>query len=170
MSFQEKVKETVETVKMVLSRKKYLYTSIITGLVVFATLHYFLVANVADNDIWISVMMSGVGYVTWGVVSSLIISALFGIYLSLVIFKISMVRAMGGGGFLGIFGGVVGSFGVGCPTCGAFVLGLIGAPLALMYLPFRGLELQVLSVFVLFLSIYFVGKSINANCKINRKS
>ena len=47
-----------------------------------------------------------------------------------------------------------------------FLFGFIGMPLALMYLPFRGLELQVLGVLILIISIYFTGKSINGSCKV----
>jgi hypothetical protein len=161
--------ETTRTIKFVLSRKKYLLTTIITAVLVFSALYYLIVAKVANNELWISVMMSGAGYVTFSIVSIALISALFGIYLSMVVFKIVMIRAVGSGGFFGIIGGAVGAFGVGCPTCGAFLFSLIGAPLALMYLPFRGLELQALSVVILVFSIYFTGKSINAKCEINPK-
>jgi len=63
VGFKENVQNSLKAVKLVLSRKGYLLTSIFVGLVVFAAMYYFLVANVADNDIWISVMMSGAGFV-----------------------------------------------------------------------------------------------------------
>lgn len=151
---------------MVLGRRNYLYLSIIASLVAFALLYYLLVSSVADNDIWIAVMMSGAGFVTESIVTSLFIAVFFGIYLSLVVFKISMLRAVGGGGFFGLIGSGVGAFGVGCPTCGAFLFSLIGAPLALTFLPFRGAELRIASIGILALSIYFTSKSINASCKI----
>jgi len=168
MKFSEKLEGSMKAVKLVLSKRKYLLTSIIIAIASFLAVYYLLVANVADNDIWISVMMSGAGYITFSVVSIILISALFGIYVSMAVYKIAMIRAIGGGGIFGIFGGAVGAFGVGCPTCGAFLFGLIGAPLALMYLPFQGLELQALGVVLLMTSIYLTGRSINGRCEIKR--
>lgn len=170
MDLKEKFSESNKTVKMVLSNRNYLVLSIVVGILLFGGLYYLLVASVADNDIWIAVMMSGAGYVTFTIASIIAISALFGIYVSLVVFKINMVRAVAGGSLFGVVGGAVGALGVGCPTCGALLFSLVGAPLALTFFPFRGLELRVLGILLLMLSIYFVGKSIRGECKIKINS
>lgn len=161
-----KIDETLEVIRLVFAGRKYVWISVASGLIVFSLLYYFLVSSVADNDIWISVMMSGAGHTTWSIVSSLLIASLFGVYLSLVVFKISMLRAVGGSSLFGLVGGSVGAFGVGCPTCGAFLFSLVGAPLALMYLPFRGLELQTVGVFAMLFSVFLVAKSINSKCEL----
>lgn len=166
MNFREEFLNTLEMIKLVLSKRKYLATSIVTGVVVFGFLYYLLVAKVADNSIWIAVMMSGPGYVTEVVVSSILISAGFGIYLSMIAYKYLSFSSISGKGFFGFIGSGIGAFGVGCPTCGAFLFGLIGAPLALTYLPFRGIELRILGILILFLSIYFVSKSMKGKCEI----
>lgn len=167
MSIQEGIKRTSKVMKLALDGRKYKLIAGIFAFVVFSFLYYFLVAKVADNDIWISVMMSGEGFITFSIVSILITSVLSGILFSMTLFKFNLYKQFGGKGLFGFVGSGVAAFGVGCPTCGAFLFGLIGMPLALMYLPFRGLELQVLGILILFISIYFTGKSINGVCKID---
>ncbi len=166
MNVKKGFNETTKIVKTVLSSWKYRIISLVFGLLFFGALYYFLVATVADNNIWISVMMSGPFFITWSIVNILIISTLSGILLSMTIFKFSSYKKIEGKGILGFIGSGIAAFGVGCPTCGAFLLGLIGMPLALMYLPFRGLELQILGILILITSIYFTGKSIKGVCKI----
>lgn len=158
--------ETSRAIKLVFKNRRYLVFSFFFASISFSFLYYFLVAKVADKSIWISVMMSGEGFVTFSIVSSLLISILSGILFSMILFKFNNFRSFEGKGFFGFIGSGIGAFGIGCPTCGAFLFGLIGMPLALTYLPFRGLELQVLSVLILLVSVYFTGKSINGVCKI----
>jgi len=167
MELNKEYKITIESIKFVLRTWKYKLTSLIFGTIILGFLYYFLVAKVANNEIWISVMMSGPAFVTFSIVSILITSALSGILLSMMAFKFNNYNNVNGGGLFGFIGSGIAAFGVGCPTCGAFLFGLIGIPLALMYLPFRGLELQVLGVLILFVSIYLTGKSIQGFCKIH---
>ena len=84
----------------------------------------------------------------------------------MILFKFNNYRKIEKKGFFGFILSGIGAFGVGCPTCGAFLFGLLGFPLALMYLPFRGLELQFLGVIILIISIYFTDKSIYSTCKL----
>lgn len=167
MELKREYENTVGVMKIVFRSWKYKLIGLISGIVIFGFLYYFLVAKVADNDIWISVMMSGEGFVTFSIVSGLITAGLSGMLISMTLFKFFEYRKIAGGGIFGFIGSGVSAFGVGCPTCGAFLFGLIGMPLALMYLPFRGLELQVLGIAVLFVSIYFTGKSIRSVCRID---
>lgn len=51
-----------------------------------------------------------------------------------------------GGSLLGI---IAGGFGVGCPSCGAFLLSLVGVTAGLSVLPFGGLELWFVSCLVM---------------------
>lgn len=51
-----------------------------------------------------------------------------------------------GGSLLGV---VIGGFGVGCPSCGAFLLSLVGVTAGLSALPFGGLELWVFSSLIM---------------------
>ncbi|MDP4038972.1 MAG: hypothetical protein Q8P57_00095 [Candidatus Pacearchaeota archaeon] len=161
-----KINNTFDAIKLVFEKTRYKVISIVLGILFFGFLYYLLVVNVADKDIWISVMMSGEGFVTFSVVSLLLISSLSAILISMILFKFDNFKSIERRGFFGFIGSGVGVFGVGCPTCGAFLFGLVGMPLALTYLPFKGLELQVLSVIILMISIYLTGKSIKGVCEI----
>jgi len=170
MKIKGEIKEMSNSVNLVLSKKKYKFISLIFGLSLFAILYYFLVAKVAYNSIWISVMMSGSLFITINIIAILITSTLSGILFSMLLFKFSLYNQIIGNGFFGFIGSGVGAFGVGCPTCGAVLFGLIGMPLALMSLPFGGIELQVFGILILIASIYFIGKSINGVCKLEKNN
>ncbi len=158
--------ETIDTIKFVFRKKKYLFLSLASAIVVFVALYYFMLATVAKNSLWIAVSMSGAGYITETLASIFLISSLTGIYLSLIIFRFSLYA---GKSFFGFIGSGISAFGVGCPTCGAFLFGLVGVPFTLMYLPFKGTELRLLGVFVLALSVYLTAKSIRGKCDIKRR-
>ena len=168
MNLTEKFSRTYRTIKFILSKRKYFFITLISGTVIFLVLLYLMVRNVAGRSLRIYLDMSGSIYTIESLISMLIISSLFGIYLSLVVFKISAARSAGKSGFLGIFGGGIGAFGIGCPTCGAFLFGLFGAPLALMSFPLRGAEIRIFSIIILILSVYLISKSINKSCNLNR--
>ena len=167
MNLKREINESWKTIIKILSYKKYFFIALGTAIIVFSLLYYFMVATVANNNLKIALMMSGVNYIYATFLLILILSLLFGVYFSLIIFKFSLSMSMGKQGFAGIIGSLVGAFGVGCPTCGAFLFALIGAPLALMYLPFNGIELQILGILILILSLFFVTKSLNGKCRIN---
>ena len=168
MSFKQEFNETIEILKLVLSEKKYKLISLISGLIFFGFLYYFLVSEVAGNSIWISVMMSGPLFITLSIITILITSTLSGILFSMLLFKFSLYNQTVGNGMFGFIGSGISAFGVGCPTCGAVLFGLIGFPLALMSLPFGGIELQVFGILILIASIYFIGKSINGVCRLEK--
>ena len=168
MTFKKDIKQSWRTLIEILSHKRFFIIAGITALILFGILYYFMVSTVANNSLKIAIMMSGVNFIYLTVLLITIMSILFGIYLSLVVFKFSFINTRKGGLF-GFFGGIIGAFGVGCPTCGAFLFGLIGAPLALMYFPFKGLEIQILGILLLIISIFFITKSMNGNCRINKK-
>ncbi len=109
--------------------------------------------------------MSGYDYTYFTLLSFVIISVLFGVYLSLVVYRFKLVKIMRekkgiSVGFIGYLGLVAGVFGAGCPTCGSVIFALVGAPLALMYFPFRGLELRILAIVILLVSIYILTRSL----------
>ncbi len=158
--------ETLESIKLVFNSRKYVWISLIFGIISFGILYYLLVVKVANQDIWISVMMSGALFITIEVLSAILISVLSAILISMTFFQFNNFRKGSGKGFFGFIGSGIAAFGVGCPTCGAFLFGLIGLPLALTYLPFKGFELQFLGILILIFSIYFTGKSIKGVCKI----
>lgn len=166
MMIRAEVKNTLEAIKLALEERNYKIIAVVFGVIAFSFLYYFLVAKVADKSIWISVMMSGAGFITFSIVISILTAALSGILFSMILFKFNSYKNLENKGIFGFLGSGIAAFGVGCPTCGAFLFGLVGMPLALLYLPFRGLELQVLGLLILMFSVYLTGKSIRGLCKI----
>jgi len=98
---------------------------------------------------------------------TIVISLLFGINICLLIYLVHFSQA---GNFNKInsalsFGGLFsGLFGIGCATCGTFVLssllGLFDLTGVLLFLPFKGEEIGFLGIVLLIFSIYFSLKKI----------
>ncbi len=156
-----------KSMNLVFSNWKYKVIGLIFGLISFSFLYYLLVSKVANYSIWISAMMSGELFVSASIMSILFISGLSGILFSMILFKFNNYKKVEKKGFFGFIISGVSAFGVGCPTCGAFLFGLIGMPLALTYFPFKGIELQLVGILILLLSIYLTSKSIVGICKID---
>src|SRR3989344_8516268 len=121
MDLIKKYEFTLESIKGVFSYSKYRFISVISSVIIFSFLYYLFVAKVADNDIFISVMMSGAGFVTLSIITVLVTAILSGILLSILLFKFRLYNHLGGKGLFGFVGSGIVAFGVGCPTCGAFL-------------------------------------------------
>jgi len=109
--------------------------------------------------------MDSLFYILSSLGMSILIVVLFGVNLALIIYKFNLSKKIGlkedSSSIFGIVGGALGS---GCPICGVTILGLIGVSGGLAILPFRGLELKILSLGLLLFSTYKVSESI-FNCK-----
>lgn len=94
-----------------------------------------------------------------------ILGILFGMNMTLLINKFSALR---GRGNLRIMTGtgIVSIVAAGCASCGLSFASLIGISAALAVLPFGGIELYFLAIFILLISIYFNLKQIIKVCKI----
>lgn len=163
----ETIKKHLNFIGNVLSNWKYLLLFVITSLIGFAIMYKLTMINVANESIKIFILMSGVNYTFLDLFISAIISILFGLLAVLFIYKFNLVRKTSKVGFLGALGVVIGLFAAGCPTCGAFLFALIGFPLALMYLPWGGMELKLLSIIFLLLSNYLIIQGM-LGCKIKK--
>lgn len=104
----------------------------------------------------------------------IIMSILFGINASLFLHYLVKRKEFPkkeGVGALGAFAS--GMLGVGCASCGSFLLGAVlasfGASGLITLLPLRGEEFSVLAIFLLGLSIFWISKSIQTSkvCQIN---
>ena len=166
MGITKEFESVFESISFALHKGRYKLIALVFGLASFGFLYYFLVAKVADFSIWISVMMSGTLFITVSFINIVILSALSGILFAMLVLRFQEYRKIEKKGLFGFVFSGIGAFGVGCPTCGAFLFGLIGLPLALTHLPFRGIELQFLGMLLLILSLYFTSKSIRGTCKI----
>ncbi len=160
-----KIKEVFGVLRQVYKNRKYFYMTLIVAVVSFIVFYKLTLATISNNSLKIFIMMSGYNYTYFTLLSFVIISVLFGIYLSIFVYRFKLIKLMREKkgisiGFIGYLGLVAGVFGAGCPTCGSVIFALIGAPLALMYFPFRGLELRLLSIVILLISIYILTRSL----------
>ena len=93
------------------------------------------------------------------------IAILFGINIVMIVYLIRKRRQLGKKTVaVGVGGFVSGLFGVGCASCGAFLLTAIlssfGAMGLLVYLPLRGGELGLLGVVLLIISLTLISRKI----------
>lgn len=68
------------------------------------------------------------------------------------------------GGFAGGLSSVIAIFTAGCASCGVGILSLFGYTAGLAFLPFDGLEVQLLVIVLLLLSLEYSGR--NVSCKL----
>ena len=160
-----KIKEFVSFVGNVLSSWKYLLTFVVASLVVFLVMYKFTMLTVANQSLKIFILMSGVNYTFLDLLVTAIIALLFGLFFTLFVYKFILMRQVSKTGLLGSLGLAAGLFSLGCPTCGAYFFMLLGMPLALMYLPWGGMELKILSVGFLLLSNHFIVRGMTS-CRI----
>src|SRR3989338_8407591 len=158
-AIKENLREFNIGIGLALTRRRYKIISLVSGILIFAVLYYFLVAKVAHNSLWTSIMMSGPTFITFSVASILATSALSGILLSMILFKFRLHNKITGKGFLGFIGSGISAFGVGCPTCGAFLFGLIGLPFTLVSaISFLGIssKFTIMAIVILMIVLHII--------------
>lgn len=102
------------------------------------------------------------------VITLLTISVLFGILFSLILYKTLLFRSNDSGktGVLATIGVFLGVLAPGCAACGIGLFSLFGlSAAALSFLPFDGLELSILAIFILIASIIKFSSDIYA-CRL----
>jgi hypothetical protein len=165
----KKIIESRQIIKNILAKRAYFLIFLFSSVLIFSIFYILTLATTTDHSLSIFIMMNGF----WFMVSTFfllgIAALLFGIYVSLFSYDISE-RCKGGkiGGFFGAIGLIAGLFGAGCPMCGGALFALIGMPLALFFLPFKGLELRLGAIVLLALAVYFLSRSM-IKCKIKRE-
>jgi hypothetical protein len=87
--------------------------------------------------------------------SLLVTSVFFGLLFSLVVYKVNILKvALGSAGIFASLGIFLGALVPGCVACGVGLLSLLGLSAAfLTFLPLQGLELSILSIFILSFAI-----------------
>lgn len=162
----EKIKRARDIAGNIISQKYYFMIFLVVTIASFIVFYILTVATVADWSLKIFIMMSGYAYTISQLILLGIIAGLFGVYVSLFVYKIEKIRKVSKSGTVGSSGLIAGLFSAGCPTCGSILFGLLGAPLALLSFPFDGLELKVLSIALLSFSIYSISLNIENACFI----
>ena len=139
----------------------------------FGLSYYLMVFNITDKNIVAYAYMNGTWYTIGSLILTALISIMLGLYLAVWRFRreLAAARNTAGHAALSASGALGGLLAAGCPTCGAPLLALLGAPLALLALPFRGLELKALSLILIFLSVYSLAenlyKQLSCACEIS---
>jgi hypothetical protein len=149
---------------IILKRKKYLLIATIATILMAGISYYLTVVNIYHKNIFAYADMNGTLFTIISIILGLIISLLVGFYFALLVFRRDITKEKtvkdNASGLAGIGTGIIAS---GCPSCGVPLLGLVGFPLALYSLPFKGLELKALSIVFLGLSLYLISKNIKKN-------
>ena len=157
---------------VILKKKKYAIITLIAVIIMAASSYYLTVVNVYHKSIFVFADMNGALFTIISLVLGLVIAVLSGFYLTLVVFRRDVIKAKAAGNKTAGLGGMAaGLIASGCPSCGTPLLGLAGMPLALFSLPFKGLELKILSAGFLILGIFLISKNIKKNligqCSVN---
>ncbi|RJR31496.1 hypothetical protein C4569_02065 [Candidatus Parcubacteria bacterium] len=155
----------------VIKKKKYLIPGLAAFLGYGLISYYLTVVNVYEKSLSIYAEMNGFWYTVASVFFGILLSVSFGLYVSLFKFRLNLVKTPGSKNSVSSFtAAVTGIVVSGCPSCGAPVLSLAGLPLGLLALPFRGVELKILSVILMLAAIYFAAKGIKQNllCEKNK--
>lgn len=148
---------------LILKRLRYFLTALALAAIMFALSSYLMVFNITDKSIAAYAIMNGTWYTITSVALTLFISMLFGIYAALWLARRDLIKhgQATAGALLGASGALGGIIAAGCPACGVPLLALLGAPLALYALPFKGIEIKVISLILLFLSIYWLAENVH---------
>ena len=164
-----KIIKVRELIKSILSKRNYLILFICSSALLFFVFYILTLATVTNQSLGIFVMMNGLWYTIATFFLLALIAMLFGVYAALLVYTIRLKAR--NNKISGIFGGagfLVGLFSAGCPMCGAFLFGLFGAPLALFFMPLKGIELRVLALLLMGISVYMIAKSL-LECRIKDK-
>ena len=95
----------------------------------------------------------------FGLTMLMVIALLTGANLTLVFKRAMDIRSFSKLHFFTSFGAAFGLIGIGCAACGLPILALLGLSGSVIYLPFRGIELSIISVVLLAISFYMMLKS-----------
>lgn len=154
----------LKILSVILKRKKYAIIAIVVGFIMAAVSYYLTVKNIYQKSIFVYADMNGTLFTITSLLLGALVAILLGFHVALLIFRRDIVKARAAGNKVaGVGGTVVGILASGCPSCGAPVLGLIGLPLGLFSLPFKGIELKIFSIVFLALAIFLISKNIRKN-------
>lgn len=135
--------------------------------------YYLSVVNIFHKSILSYAQMNGFLFTVAAMFLNFIIAVLFGAHISLLAARRDVVKAKAAGNKVtGAIGSITGIVSSGCPSCGAPILGLVGLPIGLFSLPFKGLELKIVSIGFLFLSLFLISKNIKKNlmCELSGRA
>jgi hypothetical protein len=122
--------------------------AVLVGALALALAYYWLLLRVTTVHTMVSKLASQSLYLALLGGLAVIALVLFGLnvgLLGLLVRARTPVRGQGGS----VVGILIGGFGVGCPSCGAFLLSLVGVSAGVSALPFAGLELWFIACLIM---------------------
>jgi len=176
VKIKTKVSDVLKVWKEVFSKTRYIIFAIIFALIFYILDIFFanfksLITLIKIKGIF--AMLLSLPSFMWGYpeffpkdffVGLVILSLLFGVFFSLIIYKTKTVKsAIGKGGVLASIGVFLGILSPSCSVyCGIGILSTIGISTAFInFLPLRGFELIILSTIIILISIYSISVQIN---------
>lgn len=150
--------------KIILSQRKYALLAVATFVISFVAYYLLTLMYTYKFSLQLFVQMNGLGFTVASFALNAVISVLLGLNVAVFAHNLAArlsARKEGSASGLGVFAGMAGA---GCPMCGALVASLIGVPVGLGLLPFKGLELKALSTFILLGALYLGTRRAN-KCK-----
>lgn len=169
------IKEMSSTFKTVFSKKSYFFLGIILAIIFYILVVFFsnfknMIAIDQASGFFHMIAVIPLFMTSYPVfftykffIGLVLISLLFGVLFSLIIYKTRMLEDFSGKtGFIASVGIFLGILAPGCSACGIGILSLLGISSAAIYfLPFKGLGLVALSILIMGFSIYKVTDGIN---------
>ncbi len=134
--------------------------SLLLSIAVFIALYYLTFYYTTPRTL---IRTEGLFYLYFIFISNFIISVLFGLNASIIAQRFRIKTKIAKESSLSGSGVIAGAFASGCPVCGSLLLPLIGVSGGLAAFPFRGMELKVFAVSLMFMSTYFLLKN-NSKC------
>ena len=106
----EKIKESILVINQILFKRNYFLIFLIASAFGFILLYKLTLATVAEQSLGIFIQMSGLNYTFFNLLILAVISLLFGIFLSLFVYRIKLARQVSKTGFFGTIGLAAGLF------------------------------------------------------------
>lgn len=149
----------LELVSNVLKIRRYALIGIVSS-VALGILYFFLTMQLLPQHFGVVVGEYG-WQIGTAIALTVTISALGGINIALIIYRINRMRMMNSAksNATSVLGGAFAAFTPGCPACTAPLAVVLGAVGGMSIFPLQGLELKLVSVAALAGSIYWISRS-----------
>ncbi len=158
----------MELIRNVLSIRRYAGIAAASGIGLGAA-YFFLTMSLLPSHFGVEAPAAP-AHVAASVGLTAAISALGGVNIALIAYKISRMRMANSvkSGSSAVLGGAFAAFTPGCPACTAPLAVVLGAVGGLSIFPMQGLELKLVSAGVLALSIYWIARGLQRSscCKV----
>jgi len=167
---EKKIEKFIENIKQTYSNKNMvLKYNLISSGILFLIL-YTLLTWTNKFSYLKFILLNGPIFSFFSLLLIVLISLVMGINIGLLRMKYVKSKELGNEkGSILVF--LLSFFGTGCPVCGTLILGLLGFPLALNLLPFKGLEINFLTLVLMIFSAYYISKKLDVceSCKVKKR-